>query len=107
MNPDCSVAGQSPFSGDTASSGNLPQIVDNGQLVCQTAGMAPLLEEIKRAVESSGKTRYRIAKESGVSASLLSRLMNGQRGLSVETVELLAAHLGLEIVVRKRKRKER
>lgn len=69
--------------------------------------MASLLDEIKHAVESSGQTRYRIAKESGVSASLLSRLMSGKRGLSVETVELLAKHFGLEIVVRKRKRKAR
>ena len=62
--------------------------------------MAQLLDAIRRAIEASGQSRYRIAKESGVTAGQLSRLVNGERGLSVETLERLATHLGLEIVVR-------
>lgn len=61
--------------------------------------MAGLLDEIRRAVETSGKTRYRIAKESGVSAGQLSRLVNGERGMTVETIERLADHLGLKITI--------
>jgi transcriptional regulator with XRE-family HTH domain len=61
--------------------------------------MAGLLDEIRRAVETSGKTRYRIAKESGVSAGQLSRLVNGERGMTVETIERLAEYLGLKISI--------
>lgn len=60
-------------------------------------GVARLLDAIRRAVEASGQTRYRIAKESGVSAGQLSRLVNGERGMTVDTIERLADHLGLRI----------
>lgn len=71
--------------------------------------MAGLLDEIRRAVETSGKTRYRIAKESGVSAGQLSRLVNGERGMAVETIERLADYLGLKITIepRNKTKKER
>jgi transcriptional regulator with XRE-family HTH domain len=61
--------------------------------------MARLLDAIRRAVETCGKTRYVIAKESGVSAGQLSRLVNGERGMRVETIERLADYLGLRIVI--------
>ena len=70
--------------------------------------MSRLLNAIKKAVETSGKTKYRIAKESGVAASQLTRLMSGERGLSIESLEHLADYLGLEVVIRpKRRRKGR
>jgi transcriptional regulator with XRE-family HTH domain len=61
--------------------------------------MGQLLDAIRRAVESSDKTRYRIAKESGVSAGQLSRLVNGERGMTVDTIERLADYLGLRITI--------
>jgi transcriptional regulator with XRE-family HTH domain len=61
--------------------------------------MARLTDAIRRAVETSGKTRYRIAKESGVSAGQLSRLVNGERGMTVDTIERLADYLGLRITI--------
>ena len=69
--------------------------------------MARLLDAIRSAVESSGKTRYQIAKESGISAGQLSRLINRQRGMTLETLERLATYMGLEIkVVRGRSAKK-
>ena len=61
--------------------------------------MAKLLDAIRRAVEASGKTRYRIAKESGVSGGQLSRLVSGERGMTVDTIERLADYLGLRITI--------
>jgi transcriptional regulator with XRE-family HTH domain len=61
--------------------------------------MAKLVDAMRRAVETSGKTRYRIAKESGVSAGQLSRLVSGERGMRVDTLERLAKHLGLQITI--------
>lgn len=68
--------------------------------------MARLLDAIRKAIEVSGKTRYRIAKDTGISQPRLSRLMSGERGLSYDALEKLTDYLGLEIVIRP-KRKQR
>lgn len=76
----------------------------NGMMMC----MARLLDGIRDAIETSGKTRYRIAQESGIAESVLSRLMSGERGLSIDALETLADCMGLEVVIRpKRRRKGR
>lgn len=68
--------------------------------------MESILEQIRRAILASGQTRYRISQETGVGEPQLCKLMKGQAGLSVESLERLAEYLGLEIVIRpKRKRK--
>jgi transcriptional regulator with XRE-family HTH domain len=69
--------------------------------------MESLLDAIRKAIERSGQTRYRIAKGTGVSQAHLSRLMSGERGLSVESLELLADHLGLRITVRPKHQRRR
>lgn len=61
--------------------------------------MAKVLDELKAALEASGKSRYRIAQDTRIAESGLSRLMSGERGLSIESAEVLADYLGLEIVV--------
>ena len=65
-----------------------------------------ILNTIKRAILASGKTRYRIAKESGVGQAQLSKLMNGKSGLSIETAEQLADALGLAITIRPKGRRQ-
>jgi transcriptional regulator with XRE-family HTH domain len=67
--------------------------------------MAGLTDAVRRAIRLSGQTRYRIAKETGIAQSQLSRLMTGETGLSVESIEKLADYLGLEIVMRPRRRR--
>lgn len=69
--------------------------------------MAELLKVIRQAIKASGQTRYRISKETGIAQSNLSRLMSGETGLSVETIERLAEYLQLEITVRPKRRKGR
>ena len=67
-----------------------------------------LLKAIRKAIESSEVSRYRIAKDTGISQPQLSRLMGGKAGLSIEALERLADYLGLEIIIRaKRQRKGR
>ena len=62
-----------------------------------------LSDEIRVAVDSSGMSRYAIAKALGVAESTMSRFMSGKGGLSMEYIDRLAALLGLHIVVRKGK----
>ncbi len=69
--------------------------------------MARLLDEIRNAIEASGKTRYRIAKESGIAESVLSRLMSGECGLSIDALETLADYLGMEILMRPKRRRQK
>jgi transcriptional regulator with XRE-family HTH domain len=64
-----------------------------------------LLNQIRLAIQGSNKTQYRIAQETGISRSQLSRLMHGERGLSIEALEKPAESLDLEIIIQpKRKR---
>jgi len=66
--------------------------------------MAEILDRLRQAIRESGKTRYRLAEDSGIAESALSRLMSGERGLSIETADKLAETLGLEIIIRPVKR---
>jgi transcriptional regulator with XRE-family HTH domain len=61
-----------------------------------------LSEQIRRAVDASGLSRYRICKTLGVAESTLSRFMSGQGGLSMEYLDALADLLKLDIVTRTR-----
>jgi hypothetical protein len=70
-------------------------------------GMSKLLDEIRRAIRTGEKTRYRLSKEASIPQSQLSRLMTGEKGVSFDAYERLAEALGLEIIVRpKRARKK-
>ncbi len=70
--------------------------------------MGQLMDQIREAIRASGKTRYRISKDTGIDQAGLCRLMQGTHGLSVGASERLLDYLGMEIVVRpKRGRKDR
>ncbi len=70
--------------------------------------MAQILDQIREAIEASGKSRYRIWKETGIPQAQLSRLLSGKSGLSIDALEKLADYLGLEVILgTKRERKGR
>jgi transcriptional regulator with XRE-family HTH domain len=70
-------------------------------------------DQIRRAVDSSGLSRYRICKDGGIDQATMSRFMSGKIGLSMPTLDALADVLGLDVVAHrktnaaKRGRKER
>ena len=66
-----------------------------------------LSDEIRLAVERSSETRYAISKATGIAQEVLSRFVNGERGLSMDTLDTLAAYLDLHIKAGKPKRKEK
>jgi transcriptional regulator with XRE-family HTH domain len=57
-------------------------------------------EAIRQAMEAHPKTHYRIAKETGISQSMLSLFAAGKRGMTLERLEYLADYLGLDIIIR-------
>jgi hypothetical protein len=61
-------------------------------------------DEIRAAVETCGKTRYRISKETGIDAAVLCRFVQGQVGLSMDTLDTLAECLGLHVVSERKPR---
>tara|TARA_B100000809_G_C14797689_1_gene409083 strand:- start:244 stop:471 length:228 start_codon:yes stop_codon:yes gene_type:complete len=67
-----------------------------------------LTDQLRQAIDDCGLTRYRIAKETGISEATLSKFYLGQRGLSMEALNALGEYLGLRIVMdRKPKKKGR
>lgn len=58
-----------------------------------------LSDQLKQAIDESGLTRYRIAKETGVSESTLAQFYNGHRGLSMEALNALGDFLQLTITL--------
>ena len=60
-------------------------------------------DEIRAAVENCGMTRYRIAKQTDIDAAVLCRFVQGQVGLSMDTLDKLADCIGLHITTIKPK----
>ncbi len=56
-----------------------------------------LSDQIRRAIESSGLTRYRIAVESSAEESTLSRFMSGSSSLRTDTLDRIAEVLRLRV----------
>ena len=69
--------------------------------------MSKILDEIRRAIQASDKTRYRLSQETGIPQSQLSRLMTGEKGLSFDATERLAEALGIEIIIRPKRAEKR
>lgn len=63
-----------------------------------------MAEMIRNEIQGSSKTRYQIAKESGISETQLSRLMQG-RTLTAETLGVLLDFFGFKLIKGKYRRK--
>lgn len=59
-------------------------------------------EQLRQAIQKAEISRYRMAKETGVAESALSRFVNDQRSLDLGSVDRLAAYLGLELVSKRK-----
>jgi hypothetical protein len=66
-----------------------------------------LSEQVRRAVDVSGLSRYRICKTLKIAESTMSRFMAGKGGLSMEVLDNLADLLDLNISRGKRTKKRK
>jgi transcriptional regulator with XRE-family HTH domain len=55
-------------------------------------------DQVRAAVDASGRSRYAICKAIGLNQGAMSRFMAGKGGVSLETLDKLAELLGLSIV---------
>ena len=71
--------------------------------------MPSTMDQLRRAIEKANETPYAIAQGSGVNRSQLSRILRGERSLSIESAERVATYLGFDIVLtpKRTKRKAR
>ena len=60
-------------------------------------------DQIRRAIDSSGMSRYFICKRIGLDQAVMSRFMARKGGLSIETLDKLGGLLKLHIPTEKRK----
>ena len=68
-----------------------------------------ILEAIAQAIEKSGKSRYLIAKETGIDQAVLCRIATGSGtgSCSTKTIDILCEYLGLELDAIKKKSKKK
>ena len=65
-----------------------------------------IIETIRKQIEKSGLSRYRISQDTGVDQATLSRLMQGKT-ITVETADILLRYFNLEIKLKTSKKKAR
>ena len=63
-----------------------------------------LSDQLREIIEHGPMTRYRLAKESGVDASQLHRFLNGTGRLTTDSLDKIAAVLGLSFEVERKGR---
>lgn len=80
--------------------------VVNMQPLVYIGCMAKLTDEIREAIKTSDETPYAIAKGANVARSQLSRLLSGESGMSVDTIERIADYLGLKITIEPKAKKK-
>ena len=66
-----------------------------------------LSDQLRQIVETCGKSRYAISKETGIDESALSRFVHGERGLSMAALDKLGKCLGLSFTTKAPRRKGR
>jgi hypothetical protein len=57
----------------------------------------PLSDELREAIERSGLSRYSIWQQTGIDQGSLSKFVDDERGLGMESIDKLADLLGLHI----------
>lgn len=56
-------------------------------------------DDLKRAVEKSGKSQNQIAKDTGIDQSTISRFLAGRHDMGVAKLEKLVAYLGMRVEI--------
>jgi hypothetical protein len=64
-------------------------------------------ESLRRAMDGSGETLYRIAKDSGVDYAIVHKFYHRERDMKLETASRIVEHLGLELRPKGKRRRAR
>ncbi|PQO37587.1 XRE family transcriptional regulator [Bremerella cremea] len=66
-----------------------------------------IAEQLREQIETSDKSRYEIARQSGIAQSVLARFVAGETSLSMANVEKLVSYFELELTERPKGKKHR
>ena len=77
-------------------------LVDIHQLYAKMLSM--IIELIRKQIETCGKSRYRISKETGIDKAALCRIMQGG-SCKAETADILLKYFGIELKKKKSKKR--
>lgn len=58
----------------------------------------PVSESLRKAIQESGLSLYRVAKDAGIGYASLHRFMSGERSVSLDVFDRICESLGLELV---------
>jgi ribosome-binding protein aMBF1 (putative translation factor) len=58
-------------------------------------------EQLRKAIEGAGVSRYQLSKETGISESVLSRFVAGKTSLTIDNADKLCERLQLQLVKQK------
>ena len=72
-------------------------MVNNTVMSMKRQQRTDLAAVIRRAIAESGLTPYRIATDADVDRAIMTRFVNGQRGLTLDTASRICEVLGLEL----------
>lgn len=61
-----------------------------------------LTDQLRKAIENSGASLYRIAKDSGVPYAVVHRFANDERSITLPVADKLAAYFGMRLTAPKR-----
>ena len=63
------------------------------------------MEQIRKQIDTCGKSRYRISKDTGIDKAALCRIMQGG-SCKAETADILLKYFGIELVAKKKKKRK-
>ena len=69
--------------------------------------LAKITDQVRRAIDECGLTRYRISHDTDIDESTLGKFYHGERGLSNENLDRLGEYLGLRIVMDRKPKQKR
>ncbi len=68
--------------------------------------MATVTETLRTAIETCGRSRNQLSKETGIDPATIHRFFHGQGSLSADGIDRLAEALELELVSRRKTKKK-
>ena len=83
--------------------GPFPHLTINqvcGKVALMARAADKLSDQLRAAIDASGRSRYAVCKAIGLDQSVMSRFMAGTSGLAVETIDRLGELLALELVTK-------
>ena len=74
--------------------------------MAKAKGPKTVTGQLKDSILKSGQSLHELGRKAGVAPPVLSRFLRGERDIRAETVDKLCKALGLELVQRRRPRRD-